>query len=141
MSIKKDKGIVGITFGAFDLCHAGHMITFKEAKKVCDYLIVGLHIDPSIERKSKNKPIMSFQERLIILKGIRYIDKVIPYDTENELIEIMKRLQPDVRIIGEDWKDKKYTGYELDTKMYFNSRTHSYSSSELRRRIANAENK
>jgi len=129
---------IGITFGAFDLCHAGHILMFEEAKEQCDYLIVGLHVDPSIERPEKHKPVMTLAERLIILKSIRYIDKIIPYRTEAELVEILKRLQPDIRIIGHDWEGKHFTGDDLDIPVYFNSREHSYSSSELRERIIKA---
>jgi len=132
---------IGITFGAFDLCHAGHMLMFEEAKRQCDYLIVGLHVDPSIERPEKHKPIMSVKERYCILRGIKYIDKIIPYETEDELIEILTKIEPDIRIIGADWKGKKYTGYKLKIPMYFNSRGHSFSSSELRQRIIDSATK
>jgi glycerol-3-phosphate cytidylyltransferase len=134
----------GITFGAFDLCHAGHMLMFKEAKEQCDYLIVGLQIDPShtpesYRGKKKNSPIMSFEERLIILQGIRYIDEIVPYDTEEDLYELLKKIKPDIRIIGADWKGKKFTGYDLPIEMYYNSRDHQYSTSELRRRVYESE--
>ena len=82
--------IVGFTCGAFDLCHAGHFLMFKECKSLCDFLIVGLHSDPSIDRPSKNKPIQTIEERLIILNGIKYIDKVITYNTEKELLDTLK---------------------------------------------------
>jgi glycerol-3-phosphate cytidylyltransferase len=131
----KKKKKIGITFGAFDLCHAGHMLMFKEAKSVCDYLIVGLHIDPSSEREHKNKPIMSFKERLIILQGIKYIDEILLYQTEAELLRILEEKKPDIRIIGKDWKGKPFTGYHLPMKVFYNSRSHKYSTSELRRRI------
>ena len=80
----------GFTCGAFDLCHAGHILMFQEYRKVCDYLIVGLHSDPSLDRTGKNKPIMSLEERLIILKGIKYIDEIIVYDTEKDLYKLIK---------------------------------------------------
>ncbi len=134
----------GFTCGAFDLCHAGHVLMFKEAKKQCDYLIVGLQTDPSrtprdYRGKKKNRPVLSLRERLIILRGIRYIDKIVPYHTEKDLYKLLKRLKPDVRIIGADWKSRKFTGYDLPIKVYYNSRDHGYSTSELRKRIYKAE--
>ncbi len=131
----------GFTCGAFDLCHAGHILVFKECKQVCDYLIVGLQSDPSIDRPEKNKPVMSVEERKIILGAIRYVDEIVTYDTEAELYEMLKKnkLGIDVRIIGTDWKGKPYTGHDLPIPMYFNSRDHSFSTSELRRRIYEQE--
>jgi glycerol-3-phosphate cytidylyltransferase len=82
---------VGVTVGAFDLCHAGHILMFKECKEVCDYLIVGLHSDPTIDRPGKNKPVMSFKERRIILESIKYIDEIFEYDTETQLYEVLKK--------------------------------------------------
>ena len=134
---------VGITVGAFDLCHAGHVLMFKEAKTVCEHFIVGLHSDPSLDRADKNKPIMSLEERKIILEGIRYIDEIFVYDTEAELYEILKKneLGIDIRIIGTDWKGKPYTGHDLPLEMYFNTRDHDYSTTDLRRRIYESETK
>lgn len=130
---------VGVTFGAFDLVHAGHILMFKEAKTQCDYLIVGLHRDPSIERKSKNKPVMSVQERMTILEACRYIDEVIPYDTEQDLIGICNSRPIDVRIIGADYLGKDFTGKNLGIPIYYNDRSHKYSSTELRGRVYEAE--
>ncbi len=137
----KDGKKVGVTVGAFDLCHAGHILMFKEAREICEYLIVGLHTDPSIDRPEKNKPIMSVEERRIILEGIKYIDEIFEYDTEAELYEILKKNEYgfDVRIIGADWKGKPYTGHDLPIEMYFNTRDHGFSTTELRRRIYEAE--
>ena len=134
---------VGITVGAFDLCHAGHVLMFKEAKTVCEHFIVGLHSDPSLDRADKNKPIMSLEERKIILEGIRYIDEIFVYYTEAELYEILKKneLGIDIRIIGTDWKGKPYTGHDLPIEMYFNTRDHGYSTTDLRRRIYESETK
>jgi len=134
----------GFTCGAFDLCHMGHFLMFEEAKAQCDYLIVGLHTDPSTtdasyRGKKKNQPILSVEERLTILKGIRYIDEVVTYEDEDDLYELLKKLKPDVRIIGADWKGKKFTGHDLPIEMYYNSRGHDYSTSELRKRIHQAE--
>ncbi len=132
---------VGVTAGAFDLCHAGHMLMFEEAKSVCDYLIVALHSDPSTDRPTKNKPIMSIEERRIILKGIKYIDEVIEYDTEADLYNLFKENKEgfDVRILGVEYKGKQYTGYDLPLPVYFNTRDHGYSTTELRKRVYEAE--
>ena len=135
---------IGVTASAFDLCHAGHILMLKEAKTVCDYLIVLLHEDPSVtpaeyRGKKKKKPIMSLEERRVILEGIRYVDEIIPYKTEEDLRRLLIELKPDIRIIGTDWKGKKYTGWDLPIEIYFNSRDHGYSTTELRRRIYEAE--
>lgn len=131
----------GFTCGAFDLCHAGHMLMFKECKMHCDYLIVGLQSDPTLDRQEKNKPIQSLKERKTQLEAVRYIDQVVIYDTEADLYELLSKnkLGIDVRIIGEDWKGKKFTGHDLPLVTVFNSRTHSYSTSNLRERVAKAE--
>lgn len=137
----RDGKKVGVTVGAFDLCHAGHMLVFKEAKTVCDYLIVGLHSDPTFDRPEKNKPVMSLEEREIILESVKYIDEIFVYDREAELYEILKgnELGIDIRIIGSDWKGKDYTGHDLPIEMYFNTREHSFSTTALRERIYEAE--
>lgn len=130
---------IGFTCGAFDLCHAGHILVFKECKENCDYLIVGLQSDPHIDRKEKNKPITTISERYLILKSIKYIDEIIPYETEKELHNLLRAISPDVRFIGEDWKGKQYTGYELDMLIYFQKRRHDFSSSSLRERVYQSE--
>ena len=130
---------VGFTCGAFDVLHTGHALMLEEAKTVCDYLIVGVQSDPSIDRPEKNKPVQGYEERIMMVKSIRYVDEVILYDTENDLVRLLERLKPDVRILGADWAGKKYTGCELPIEPFFNSRNHSYSSSSLRKRIAYAE--
>jgi glycerol-3-phosphate cytidylyltransferase len=134
----------GFTCGAFDILHAGHCLMLKEAKEHCDYLIVGLQTDPSITSseyrgKKKNKPIQTLEERLIQLSSNKYVDEVVVYDTEEDLYEILKKIKPDIRIIGMDWKGKKYTGYDLVSEVHFNSRDHAFSSTELRERIYEAE--
>ncbi|MCL4406024.1 MAG: adenylyltransferase/cytidyltransferase family protein [Patescibacteria group bacterium] len=135
----RKKKIVGFTCGAFDLCHAGHVRMFKECKKHCDYLIVGVQGDPSIDRPAKNIPIQSHAERLEIMSSIRFIDEVIPYNTEEDLYRLLKGLKEqnrvDIRFLDEDWRDKQFTGWDLDFKLYFNDRSHGFSTSELRRRI------
>jgi glycerol-3-phosphate cytidylyltransferase len=130
---------VGFTCGSFDLLHAGHIMMLEEAKSYCDYLIVAIQSDPTLDRESKNKPVQSYEERIIMLKAIRYVDEITYYDTENDLYELLKRIKPDVRIVGADWQGKQYTGYDLDIPVIFNSRNHGYSSSELRRRVYEAE--
>jgi glycerol-3-phosphate cytidylyltransferase len=147
MKDTKKKKIVGVTFGAMDLCHAGHMLMLKECKKHCDHLIVGLQDDPSLDNdknkeyrgKLKNQPVMSVVERKIILEGIKYVDEVFVYSTEEDLYQWLKNNKYDIRIIGADWKGKKYTGWDLPHKIHFNERNHTYSTSELRRRVYHAE--
>ena len=127
----------GITFGAFDLFHAGHVMMLEEAKTVCDHLIVCIQSDPSLDRKEKNKPVQSIVEREIQVYGCRYTDEVIIYDTEVELLEILDTVDWDVRILGEEYKNKDFTGREQTlNKCHFNKRPHNFSSSELRERVA-----
>ena len=127
----------GITFGAFDLFHAGHVMMLEEAKTVCDYLIVCIQSDPSLDRKEKNKPVQSIAEREIQVSGCRYTNEVIIYDTEAELLEILNTVDWDVRILGEEYKDKDFTGRQQTlNKCHFNKRPHNFSSSELRKRVA-----
>ena len=127
----------GITFGAFDLFHAGHVLMLEEAKTVCDYLIVCLQTDPSLDRSEKNSPVQSILERQIQVEACKYVDEVIIYDTEEDVMEISNSIDWDVRILGDEYKDKYFTGREeyLD-KCYFNKRPHDFSSSELRERVA-----
>ena len=127
----------GITFGTFDLFHAGHVLMMEEAKSVCDYLIVCLQTDPSIDRSEKNSPVQSILERQIQVESCKYVDEVIIYDTEEDVMEISKSIDWDVRILGDEYKNKYFTGREeyLD-KCYFNKRPHDFSSSELRERVA-----
>lgn len=127
----------GITFGAFDLFHAGHILMLEEAKTVCDYLIVAIQSDPSLDRETKNSPVQSVEEREIQVSSCRYVDEVIIYDREADLLEILDTFSWDVRILGDEYKNKYFTGREkyLD-KCYFNKRPHSFSTSELRNRVA-----
>jgi glycerol-3-phosphate cytidylyltransferase len=130
----------GFTCGSFDLVHAGHVMMFKECKNHCDCLTVFLEVDPSLDRPDKHKPIMSIEERTAILEGIRYIDKIVTYNNERELYELLKKLPSDtVRIIGEDWRGKKFTGWDLPFPVVFNSRRHRHSTSDLRERVYRAE--
>ena len=125
----------GFTAGAFDLCHPGHLVMFEEAKKHCDYLIIGLHTNPKLDRPDKNQPLESVYERFIRLKSCKWVDEIIPYDTEKDLVNLLKILKPDLRILSEEYKDKHFTGKELDIPIYFNERKHDYSTTELRKRI------
>ncbi len=130
---------VGITFSAFDLLHAGHVAMLREAKEQCDYLVAGLQLDPTIDRKEKNKPIQTIVERYTQLKAVKYIDEIIPYTTEKDVEDILEMYQVDVRILGEEYKDKDFTGKDicrrLGIDLYFNKRDHRFSSTDLRKRI------
>jgi glycerol-3-phosphate cytidylyltransferase len=127
----------GITFGAFDLFHAGHILMLEEAKSVCDYLIVCIQSDPSLDRQEKNSPVQSIVEREIQVSACKYVDEVMIYDTESDLLDILEETQWDVRILGEEYKDKYFTGRdETFDRCYFNKRPHDFSSSELRERVA-----
>lgn len=127
--------IVGFTASAFDLLHAGHVAMLEEAKSVCDYLICGLHINPSQQRATKNKPVQSVVERYTQLRAVSYVDEVIPYETEDDLRDILLIRRVDVRIIGEEYRGTEFTGHELNMQTHFNKRLHRFSSSELRSRL------
>tara|TARA_B100001250_G_scaffold174664_1_gene150210 strand:+ start:235 stop:654 length:420 start_codon:yes stop_codon:yes gene_type:complete len=133
----------GITFSAFDLFHAGHVKMLEEAKTKCDYLIVGLHLDPSIDRPEKTKPTQSIIERYVQLKGCKFIDEIIPYVTEEDLMDILSSFKIDIRIIGEEYKEKYFTGKEYckkkGIKIYYNKREHRFSSSLLRAQVASSK--
>lgn len=135
----------GITFGAFDLCHAGHVLMFQDCKQHCDYLIVGLQFDPSLERSTKNTPVQSLYERYVQLKAIKYIDEIIPYAYEHEIIQILKSRDIDVRFIGADYIGKDFTGKDIcmdrQIDIGFNNRDHDFSTSELRKRIESSSNR
>lgn len=141
----KEKGLkVGITFSTFDLLHAGHIAMLAEAKNHCDYLIAGLQTDPTIDRPdTKNKPVQSVVERQIQLAACRYVDEVVVYQTEEDLVDLLLILPIDVRILGVEYMDKSFTGdtegVDKGIEHVFNSRDHSFSSSSLRKRVAQAE--
>ena len=127
---------IGFTCSCFDLLHAGHILMLKDAKEQCDKLIVGLQTDPSIDRPlTKNKPIQSLRERKIQLEAVRYVDDIFVYETESDLIDLLKLVKPDVRILGSDYKDEKFTGDDLNIPIYYHERDHDYSSSDLRKKI------
>ena len=131
--------ITGFTASTFDLLHAGHVAMLREAKEQCDYLICGLQVDPSIDRANKNSPVQTLVERYAQLNAIRYVDEIIPYQTEQDLEDILTMYNFDVRIIGSEYKDKKFTGRAIcasrGIEIYFNKRDHRFSTSDLRRRV------
>jgi glycerol-3-phosphate cytidylyltransferase len=143
----KDRGKrIGITFSAWDLLHAGHIAMLAEAKNHCDYLIAGLQTDPTIDRPdTKNPPVQSIVERQIQLAATRYVDEVVVYQTEKDLEDILLTLPIDVRILGVEYADKAFTGKEICSKrgieIIYNGRDHSFSSSNLRKRVAEAQTK
>ncbi|KFF02443.1 adenylyltransferase/cytidyltransferase family protein [Flavobacterium reichenbachii] len=131
---------IGITFSAFDLLHAGHIKMLEEAKFQCDYLIVGLQIDPTLDRPDKNSPTQTVVERYIQLKGCKFVDEIVPYSTEQDLDDILRSFKIDVRILGDEYKDQNFTGRAYcenkGIKLHFNARDHRFSSSGLRKEVA-----
>ena len=138
---------IGVTFSAFDLLHPGHILMLEDCKRVCDYLIVGVQSDPTIDRKVnddeyskvsgkvKNTPIQTLEERLIMIKSIRFVDKVFVYNTEQDLYNWLSNNKWDIRILGSDWEGKKFTGHDIDGELYFHKRDHDWSSTALRQKI------
>ena len=142
--LKADGKRIGIVFSSFDLLHAGHVAMLSDAKNHCDYLIAGLQTDPTIDRPdTKNKPIQSIVERQIQLAGCRYVDEVVVYSTEQDLVDILLTLPIDVRVLGVEYEGKRFTGDEAcwsrGIDIVHNGRDHSFSSTNLRRRVAEAE--
>lgn len=138
---KGETSPIGITFSAFDLLHAGHCEMLKEAKSRSDYLIACIHVNPFIENKMKQTPFQSLVERWIVLQSNKYVDEIIPYQTEEEVIQILKLKNPTIRIIGEDYIGKDFTGKdycnEMGIRIYYNKRKHDISSSSKRNKIKN----
>jgi glycerol-3-phosphate cytidylyltransferase len=135
---------IGITFSTFDLLHAGHIAMLSEAKNHCDYLIAGLQTDPTIDRPdTKNKPVQSIVERQIQLSACRFVDEVVVYQTEQDLVDLLLILPVDVRILGIEYEHKDFTGrdecFARNIEIVFNGRDHSFSSSSLRKRVAEAQ--
>lgn len=132
--------IIGFTCSAFDLLHAGHIQMLRDAKSKCDHLICGLQVDPAIDRDTKNSPVQTLVERYIQLAAVKYVDEIIPYETESDLIDILEMLPIDVRILGEEYKQKDFTGKDVcrrrGIELYFNKRDHRFSSSALRKRVS-----
>ena len=138
-------GRVGITCSTFDLLHAGHVQMLREAKAQCDYLICGLQVDPANDRPEKNSPVQSIVERYTQLKAVSYVDEIIPYGTEKDLEDILELYTINVRILGEEYRDKEFTGKDIcrrrDIELYFNNRDHRFSSSNLRASVIKSEKK
>ena len=139
---------IGFTCSCFDLLHAGHYLMLKDARAQCNFLVVGLQTDPTVNEdyrretndgKNKNEPIQSWEERLIQVEGCRYVSAIVKYTTEEDLYEILKKLRPDVRILGSDWEGKKYTGWDLNIPIHWHRRNHDYSTSNLRKRVYEVE--
>ncbi len=134
---------IGITFSTFDLLHAGHVKMLEEAKRQCDYLIVGLQLDPSLNRPDKNSPSQTIIERYIQLKACKHVDEVVPYVSEQDLEDILRSFKLDIRIIGEEYKNKPFTGKDYckskGIEIYYNKRDHRFSSSGLRKQVKIAE--
>ena len=139
----KDCGKIGFTCSTFDLLHAGHVTMLEEAKRHCDFLIVGLQNDPTLDRPEKNAPIQSIVERQIQLAAVKYVDEIVIYNTEQDLIDLLLTLPIDVRILGDEYKTKEFTGKDIakqrGSKIIYNGRDHSFSSSSLRKRVAFAD--
>lgn len=131
---------IGFTCSTFDLLHSGHIAMLREAKEQCDYLICGLQTDPSVDRKEKNSPIQTIVERQVQLSAVKFVDEVIVYETEKDLEDILEMFHIDVRILGEEYRDKDFTGKDICKKrgiqLYFNKRDHRFSSSSLRNLIS-----
>lgn len=134
---------IGFTCSAFDLLHAGHVQMLRDAKSQCDYLICGLQVDPSIDRQHKNAPVQTIIERYTQLKAVEYVDEIIPYVTEKDLEDLLELYHIDVRILGEEYKDREFTGKNICHKrgiqLYFNNRDHRFSTSDLRKRVSERE--
>ena len=130
---------IGFTCSTFDLLHAGHIQMLRDAKEQCDYLICGLQIDPSLDRPEKNSPVQTIVERYTQLSAVKYVDEIVPYQTEIDLEDILNMLHIDVRILGEEYKNGKFTGRAICAKrgieLFFNKREHRFSSSDLRNRV------
>jgi len=144
--LREQEKVIGITFSTFDLLHAGHIAMLSEAKNHCDYLIAGLQTDPTIDRPdTKNKPIQSIVERQIQLSACRYVDEVVVYQTEQDLVDLLLILPLNVRILGVEYEGKQFTGdeacYHRGIDIVFNGRDHSFSSTSLRKRVAEAQTK
>ena len=137
VELKKKR--IGFVASSFDLLHAGHCIMLQDARKQCDHLIAALQSDPTIDRPEKNKPVQSLLERKIQLHAVRYVDEIQVYDTEYDLEILLKRIMPDIRILGSDWEGKEYTGQSSSDSVYFHQRNHDWSTSELRERIKNGK--
>ena len=135
---------VGITFSTFDLLHAGHIGMLREAKDHCDYLICGLQVDPSVDRPEKNKPVQTLVERYAQLNAVKFVNEIVPYQNENDVIDILQLFDLDIRFLGDEYREGEFTGKDICRKrgiqLHFNKREHRFSSSDLRKRVAEREN-
>jgi glycerol-3-phosphate cytidylyltransferase len=129
---EEKRKIVGFTAGNFDILHPGYIYTFEEAKRHCDYFMIFLHTDPSVNRKNKYKPIVPLYERYKTLMAIQYIDQVVCYETEEELIQLIEFFKPDIRILGEDYIGKSFTGDDLPPKVIYTTRSHGWSTTKMK---------
>ena len=140
----KDCGTIGFTCSTFDLLHAGHVVMLEEAKRQCDYLIVGLQTDPTLDRDNKNAPIQSIVERQIQLSAIKYVDEIVIYNTEADLEDLLLTLPINIKVMGEEYRGKDFTGKQIcknrGIKSIYNGRDHSFSSTSLRKRVYDIEN-
>jgi len=136
--------VVGITFSTFDLLHAGHIGMLREAKDHCDYLICGLQVDPSIDRPEKNAPVQTLVERYAQLNAVKFVDEIVPYQSEQDVVDILQLFDLDIRFLGDEYKEKEFTGKDTCRKrgiqLHFNKRDHRFSSSGLRKRVADRDN-
>ena len=139
----KDCGRIGFTCSTFDLLHADHITMLEEAKHHCDYLIVGLQNDPTLDRPEKNAPVQTIVERQIQLAAVKYVDEIVIYNTEQDLVDLLLTLPIDVRVLGDEYKNKDFTGKDIakqrGSKIVYNGRDHSFSSTSLRKRVHRAE--
>lgn len=139
-TLKAEGKVIGFTASTFDLLHAGHCAMLSESRANCDYLIVGLMTDPTKDRPEKNKPVQSMFERWVQISENRAVDFVIPYESEKDLMDLLYTIKPNIRFVGEEYKEKDFTGSTIeDIKIFYNSREHSFSSSALRERTAKKE--
>jgi|TARA_B110000259_G_scaffold37922_1_gene43064 glycerol-3-phosphate cytidylyltransferase len=138
-----NKQVVGFTCSTFDLLHSGHIQMLRDAKEHCDYLICGLQIDPTIDRSEKNAPIQTVVERYTQLQAVKYVDEIIPYATESDLKDILEMYYINVRVLGEEYRNKEFTGKDICSRrgiqLFFNNRDHRFSSSGLRQRVSDRQ--
>jgi len=129
------KPIIGFTCSTFDLFHAGHVVMLQESKDLCDYLVVGLLTDPTNDRPdTKNKPIQSTMERYVQISACQYVDEIVPFESEQDLVDLILTINPDIRIVGEEYKGTDHTGAGL-CPIHYNKRRHSFSTTQLRERV------
>ena len=133
----KKNQIIGVIAGAFDVIHPGYIYLFNECKQHCDHFLLLLHEDPSIERSEKMKPILGIKERKLILSSLRQIDEIITYKTEDDLLKILKNRKIDIRFQGDDYKEKNFTGQELDIPIHFLDRSHEWSTTKFKKLLSN----